>query len=193
MHTFMGTDYRFKSMLLVSTGDKYPVVETFHADTEDEIFRLQQQWMQHCGYSVADMHLFSRSSGGTWQVVRQCSFQRLPELPPFLPVGAAPYEAPSVHALLQGALLQTATGRVVRISCGDAVSGDGLMPADIVFELSDGQSTLRADLLVPSPGDRELLLSGQTDRLRLLLHKELYTPLAAWVAASRVAGGGTRT
>ena len=51
-------EYLFKSNLVVWNTGEIPVIETFHADTLEEIQLLQEQWMADNNYTLANMNLY---------------------------------------------------------------------------------------------------------------------------------------
>lgn len=177
------TDFAFKSTLVVWTGDESPAVETFYGMTEDEVSALQEQWMADGNHTVANMHLYRRVDGD-WVSVDTCLYQRMPALPEFVWLSPAEQEPQSVHDFLQGSLLQTSTGRVVRVRPKDMDDGQGLYARNIVYELPQGQLTFTADLIRPAEGDLDMMAFHYFESLEAVLGEELFTPLSRWLVRS---------
>ena len=175
------TDFAFKSTLVVKRGVDTPVIETFHAETEDALLQQQEQWMSAGGYSVADMKLYRRSSDGGWQLVDECPYQRMPQLPPFVWLRPAENESPAVKQLLAESLLQVSTGRVVRIRPKGQADDTGLFPTNILYNLGGGQFVFTADLLHPSEADLDMMAFHDEQGLVEVLREELYIPLKDWL------------
>ena len=176
----MDIDKKFKSTLVVWYGQELPVIETFYADTEDEILSLQQEWMKENDYEKGNMHLYERSDG-EWQSVQQCEFCRMPTMPEFVFIQCSPHESQELRQLLNFyTVLQVETGRIVKIVPVKKNNGDGVFKGQLVYTQDGIDIAFTVSILKMCDEDHEMLEDGDFEDFSKMMGESLIKPLATW-------------
>ena len=170
---------KYKSHLVVWKDDEAPVIETFHADTKEEIYRLHEEWMKQNNHSYAHMNLFEYNQG-EWTNIEKCCIQQMPDIPEFAVLHFLEKECRKTNGFLEGMVIQTTTGRIVRIALADKGYNDGFITTNFIYDYKGKEFRYRAALVRLSPEDQEMIDDGEFEELKGILSDDLFTPMARW-------------
>lgn len=172
-------EYIFKSNLVVWNTGEIPVIETFHADTLEEIQLLQEQWMADNNYTLANMNLY-RMEGGEWVNIEKCQFKRMPDLPEFTFLQCSPHEKKEIHSFMSGTVLQVETGRIARIASKDRDNNDGFLNTNFIYELDGKDITFSVAVIKLNEDDMDYINENDIHILKQMMMEELFKPLCHW-------------
>lgn len=171
---------RYKSTLVVWNNGENPVIETFYADTLDELQNMQGQWMDRNGYQEAKVHQYELKDG-VWQTLRKGDFRCMPHLPEFAFLCCSPHEGKDVQQLMQGTVLQVNTGRILRFIDGDAGGGETVINSEItVGNNRDNKDMYKLGVVRLTERDLKIMETGQMDVFKKHLADELFIPFVKW-------------
>lgn len=172
-------EYLFKSNLVVWNTGENPVIETFHADTPEEIHLLQEQWMADNNYTLANMNLYQMQKG-EWVNIDKCQFKRMPELPEFTFIQCSPHEKKKFNNFISGMVLQVETGRIARIVPKGEDNNDGFFNTNFIYELNGKDFPYSVAVIKLNEDDMDYLNEKDISTLKEMLMEELFNPLSQW-------------
>ena len=170
---------KYKSSLVVWNTGKDPIIETFHADTEEEIGKMQEQWMNDNNYTKANMHLYEQVDG-EWVSIQQCEYMQMPKLPDFVFTMCSPHEDRQTLKMMSGTVLQTATGRILRVQPKEKGPNEGILNACLTIGDDNHSTEYTVAVLKLSAWDEEMLNDEEMDELKQQLKEDLFDPFGLW-------------
>ena len=171
--------YKFKSNLVVWDTDEVPVIETFFANTPEEIHQMQEEWMQQNNYSSANMSLYQMTEDG-WVKVENYQFKKMPELPKFTFMVCSLHEKDKFEIPGSCMVLQVDTGRIVRITPKHKNPVPGILNTDLIFEKDDKELVFSVAVLRLNEDDLDYLNGDDSELLKTLMMDDLFKPLGDW-------------
>ena len=173
-------DKIYKSSLVVWTTEKMPVIETFHADTEEEIEQLQGEWMTENGYTKGHMTLYAKNDG-EWKVLNKGQFHNF-LFPEFAFLNCAPHEEEKIKEYMKYKVIQLATGRIVNIVPEEKSDRSGFINKLLTISVNENKELKYiAELLKFSEEDMEIMEEKGGKELMAQLDKDFFYPLGEWV------------
>ena len=175
---------KYKSSLVVWRADEIPVIETFHADTKEEIDELQGKWMNENNYTKAHMTLYVREME-EWKVVEKAQFHNL-MFPEFAFLRCAPHEEDKIKEFMKYKVIQLDTGRIVNVVPAEKSDRSGFLNKELIISGDNGNEwKYIAELVKFSDEDLERMEDWDEQdgvpHYMEQLDKELFFPLGEWI------------
>ena len=175
----MNKNKQFKSTLVAWENNNLPEIETFYADTQEEILSMQTKWMNEKKFSKANMHLYIQENG-EWKTIEQSEFFRTPTLPDFAFLQCSPHEDKTILNFMQHTVLQVSSGRIVKIIKGDEDDKGFLLGCQTTYGIQDKTFVFSFLVLKLADSDYDLIENNDINPLKKHITENLLSPLAEW-------------
>ena len=173
-------DKKYRSSLVVWRTDEIPVIETFHADSREDIDEMQGEWMNKNGYTKGHMTLYTKDMD-EWKVVEKAQFHNF-LFPKFAFLKCAPHEEEKIKEFMKYKIIQLDTGRIVNVVPADKSDKSGFINKELVISGDENKEwKYIMELVKFSEEDIENMENPECENYISILDKVLFLPLGEWI------------
>lgn len=171
---------KYKSYLVVFQNGKVPVIETFYADSLDELYNMHEKWMLDNKHESGNLHVYERVDGqDEWKIINKGEIKKTQPMPIYAVVVPGAHQMTSFGSTMKSLFVHLPTGRLIKMAL-ESENVEGFFKIHYCFACPSGKIKYCATVLTLTESEMALYLKGEKDKIEEKLSEDLGNSFGEW-------------